>query len=180
MAEQQAAFQALLDLAHQSRSSAKGLPSQVDITPHWSGIGFELLGQLFVAPMGEVAELLEVPSATRLPGVKGWVKGVANVRGRLLPLYDLAGYFGESLSGQRKQYRILVLEKGDIYAGLLVDKVFGMQHMPVDCFTREHNFQHQACESYTDGCYQHNGSEWMVFSPERLTEDGSFLDVASI
>ncbi len=179
MAEQQEAFQALLDLALRSRSSAKGLPSQIDITPHWSGIGFELLGQLFLAPMGEVSELLEVPPSTRLPGVKGWVKGVSNVRGRLLPLYDLAGFLGETLSGQRKQYRVLVFEKDDLYAGLLVDRVFGMQHIPVDCFSHEHSFQHEACQTYTEGCYHHNDSEWMVFSPGRLAEDTNFLDVAN-
>ena len=38
-------------------------------------------GRLFVAPMGEVGEILHEPRYTLLPGVKSWVKGVANVRG---------------------------------------------------------------------------------------------------
>lgn len=134
-AQSQEAFQALVNLAMQSRRSAKGLPSQIDTQPHWSGIGFELLGRHFVAPMGEVSEMLEVPYYTRLPGVKPWVKGVANVRGRLLPVCDLAVFLGGRIQAPRKQQRILVLENQDLYTGLLVDRVLGMQHFPVDTYS---------------------------------------------
>lgn len=139
-AQSQEAFQALVNLATQSRRSAKGLPSQVDTKPHWSGIGFELLGRHFVAPMGEVSEMLEVPYYTRLPGVKPWVKGVANVRGRLLPVCDLAVFLGGRIQAPRKQQRILVLENQDLYTGLLVDRVLGMQHFPVDSYSPEEDY----------------------------------------
>src|SRR5690625_7034756 len=62
------AFDALLALADQATRHARGLPAQVDIQPHWSGIGFSLNGCPVVAPMGEIVELLPVPTATRLPG----------------------------------------------------------------------------------------------------------------
>src|SRR5690554_4659218 len=94
MSEQQSAFEMLTELARQSRAVARGLPAQIDARPQWSGIGFTLLGSHFVAPLDEVSEMLEVPSYTHLPGVKPWVRGVANVRGRLLPLFDLAAFCG--------------------------------------------------------------------------------------
>ncbi|TXH50876.1 MAG: chemotaxis protein CheW, partial [Cellvibrionales bacterium] len=34
------AFNKLLEVALNARRTAKGLPSQLDIKPHWSGIGF--------------------------------------------------------------------------------------------------------------------------------------------
>lgn len=173
----QAGFQALLNLAVQCRRHARGLPAQVDITPHWSGIGFELLGRRFVAPLGEVSEMLEVPPYTRLPGVQSWVKGVANVRGRLLPVCDLAVYLGDRLHSPRKQQRILILEDHDLYTGLLVEKVFGMQHFPVDSFGAAANSPVRA-EPYVDGCYRHQGLEWLVFSPARLAQDHNFLNAA--
>jgi twitching motility protein PilI len=45
-------FSHLVELARRSRAAARGLPAQVNITPHWSGIGFNLLGMRMVAPMG--------------------------------------------------------------------------------------------------------------------------------
>ncbi len=174
----QQAFQVLVNLAVQSRRTAKGLPAQVDITPHWSGIGFELLGRRFVAPMGEVSEMLEVPYYTRLPGVQPWVRGVANVRGRLLPVCDLAIFMGERIHSARKQQRILVVETEDLYTGLLVDQVFGMQHFPIDTFSPQLSYQHESMQGFSDGCYRVDGVEWTVFSPATLSGDAQFLNAA--
>ena len=71
MTESAQAFNKLLDIATHARRTAKGLPSQVDIKPHWSGVGFIMFGRRFVAPIGEVTEMLEVPHYTQLPGVHG-------------------------------------------------------------------------------------------------------------
>ncbi|NIB39614.1 chemotaxis protein CheW [Pseudomaricurvus alkylphenolicus] len=172
------AFQALLGLARQCRKSARGLPAQVDIKPHWSGIGFELLGRRFVAPMGEVTEMLEVPPYTRLPGVQPWVKGVSNVRGRLLPVCDLAAFFGERLTTGRKLQRILILENDELYTGLMVDRVFGMQHFPVDTYSDQVSSEHPA-SAFSRGCYRQDDVEWIVFSPALLSQDGQFLNAAS-
>lgn len=177
-ASQNDAYLALVELSRQSQVAARGLPAQVDITPHWSGIGFELLGQRFVAPMGEVSEMLETPVYARMPGVKSWVRGVANVRGRLLPIYDLAEFFGERLLGSRKQRRVLVLETDNVYSGLIVDQVFGMQHFPVDTFDEEARNAPEAVRRFVTGRYQNAGQEWVVFSPKLLEEDASFMNVA--
>jgi twitching motility protein PilI len=64
------AFSALVALAERSQQLALELPAKENAQTHWQGLGFSLLGQQFVAPMSEVAELLRVPAATRLPGVK--------------------------------------------------------------------------------------------------------------
>lgn len=179
MSEHQAAFQALLHLAQVSRKAARGLPAQADIRPHWSGIGFSLMGHYFVAPMGEVSEMLEVPSFTHLPGVQPWVKGVANVRGRLLPLFDLAIFFGDRLTSSRKQRRVLVLETQTLYSGLMVDQVFGMQHFPVDEYREEAGDDVQtSILPYLTGSYQLGGRQWSLFRPALLAEDPRFTNAA--
>ena len=97
------AFEVLANLAGLSRNAAAlALPAQVDVAPRWSGVGFSCLGFRFVVPMGQVSELMEVPSATRLPGVQNWVIGLSNVRGRLLPLFDLARFVGRSHQQSKK------------------------------------------------------------------------------
>jgi Chemotaxis signal transduction protein len=100
------AYQALTELVVKCRESARGLPAQRDSAPRWSGIGFSIMGQKFVAPMSHVAELMEVPGSTRLPGVHSWVIGLSNVRGRLLPLFDLPHFSVVSLPVAKKSSRI--------------------------------------------------------------------------
>lgn len=175
MSEQLTAFETLSQLAQSSRSVAKGLPAQIDARPQWSGIGFSLLGSHFVAPMGEVAEMLEVPGYTHLPGVQPWVRGVANVRGRLLPLFDFAAFFGGRLVGARKRRRILVLETDSFYSGLIVDQVFGMQHFPVDEYQAEHGQVVEAVQPFVQGGYEAVGEFWNIFRLSRLTEDPRFI-----
>lgn len=178
MSGQQAAFEALVDLAERSRASAKGLPAQADVRPHWSGIGFYLMGSYLVAPMGEVSEMLEIPSYTHLPGVQSWVRGVANVRGRLLPLFDLAAFFGERLTSGRKQRRILVLETETLYAGLMVDQVFGMQHFPMDEYREDKGPIADALKPFATGSYPQNDRQWSLFRPALLAEDPRFINAA--
>ena len=119
----QTPFQILLEIDQRCRALAAGLPSQQAAVQTWSGIGFRMGERLFVAPMGEVGEVLHEPRYTLLPGVKSWVKGVANVRGRLLPIMDLCGFFGNELSPLRKLRRVLVVDHQEIFAGLTVDDI---------------------------------------------------------
>jgi|TARA_B110000116_G_scaffold262294_1_gene267425 twitching motility protein PilI len=179
MSSSQQAYQTLVDLSRLCRRSSRGLPAQVDIRPHWSGVGFSLLGQFFVAPMGEVTEMLEVPSFTRLPGVMPWVKGVANVRGRLLPLFDMGNFFGGRLGGHRKQRRVLILESGDIYTGLEVDQVFGMKHFPIDTYSEQNDYASEAIKPFTQGSYELDGRRWALFSPAMLALDDRFANAAA-
>ena len=171
-------FAALLDIAQRSVDKAQGLPAQVDIRPHWSGVGFRLAGHRFVAPMSEVAEILAQPASTHLPGVQPWVLGVANVRGRLLPLIDLESFFGGTLGG-RKQRRVLALELGELYTGLIVSEVFGMQHIPVDCFSDQVPDGVEALSPFLAGSYQHNDTSWSVFSPFKLAQNAEFFNAAA-
>lgn len=161
------------------RSTAVGLPEQDNVADTWNGIGFSLLGVDFATSISEINGMLEVPSSTRLPSVKSWVKGVANVRGRLLPIYDLAGYFGGSLAGNQKQQRVLVIDRDQIYAGLCVDRVFEMQHFPVDAYVNEiPPGVPDAVMPFVQGSFKVGNKVWVVLHPLRLLEDDEFLNVA--
>ena len=89
-----------------------GLPAQKEIVETRKLVGFSVLGDNYVMPLNELSEVLDVPECTKLPRVKSWVRGLANVRGRLLPIIDLADFFGGSLAGAVRDRRVLVLEIG--------------------------------------------------------------------
>ena len=175
------AYRALKLLSQKSLQSAQQLPAQVDAVSQWSGIGFSLFGLYFLVSMSDFNEMLEVPSLTKLPGVKPWVRGLANVRGRLLPVFDLAAYFGRQLIGVKKQQRLLVLDKDHIYAGLWVDQVLGMQYCPTDSFTKQLPKELPTSLSpFVSGCFDHDDKVWGVFHPLRLLEKQDFLNAAMV
>ncbi len=178
MADNQTAYQLLVDLSRRSKAHAAGLPAQVEIKNHWSGIGFELMGRRYIASLAEVSEMLEVPEVTALPGVKAWVRGVSNVRGRLLPLFDMAVFFGGKLSAKRRLHRVLTVESDDIFGGLVVDQVFGIQHFPVDSYSQLVTQDLGGAAAFVDGCYEADGVEWAVFSPLKLSQSSDFVNAA--
>ncbi|KQZ86487.1 MULTISPECIES: chemotaxis protein CheW [unclassified Pseudomonas] len=178
MTESLTAFELLLQIDQRCRLLAADLPSQPTHQNSWSGIGFRLGECWYVAPMGEVSEVLHEPRFTQVPGVKPWVKGVANLRGRLLPIMDLCAFFGHELSVARRQRRVLVVEHEDVFAGLMVDEVFGLQH-----------FAHGSLEAvagdavsgpmaaFVEGCFE-GEQTWRVFSPFALARSQGFMNIA--
>ncbi|MDE1168495.1 MAG: chemotaxis protein CheW [Pseudomonas sp.] len=172
------AFEMLLDIDQRCRQLANELPSQEARLQTWSGIGFGLAGQWYVAPMGEVAEVLHEPHLTRMPGVKAWVLGVANLRGRLLPVMDLCGLFGQEPSSLRKQRRVLVVDHGDLFVGLLVDEVLGLQHFALHSLDLSPPaYLQEGTAPYIQGHF-HREQDWRVFSPLALVQAPGFINVA--
>ncbi|AMO69957.1 twitching motility protein PilI [gamma proteobacterium BDW918] len=173
-------FDYLVALSQRCQLGISGLPSGRDqVAANWSGVGF-LLGEHYcVAAMDDIAEVLTEPASTRLPGVKPWVRGVANVRGRLLPLIDLTAFLGEVRTTEQRQRRVLVIEKGDIYLGLIVDNVFGMQHFPVDQYRLDSVHASARLAKYAQGAYLHADRFWALFRPSQLINDTDFYTVAA-
>lgn len=169
-------FQLLLGLDERYRNRAAALPAQQENREVWSGIGFRIGDNYFVAPMNEVGEVLPEPRFTLLPGVKRWVRGLANVRGRLLPVMDLCGFLGLSLADNRKSRRVMVVEHQGLFAGLTVDEVLGMQHFEVESFEQAVGDIPDSVRPYVHGTFSRE-RDWVVFSPYILATDADFLDV---
>ncbi|MBQ0760749.1 MAG: twitching motility protein PilI [Zhongshania sp.] len=173
-------FDYLQSLGARCREGFTALPSARDkLAITWSGVGFRLGDQYCVTAMDDIAEVLTEPAVTRLPGVKPWVKGVANVRGRLLPLVDLTAFIGERIAVEQRHRRVLVIEKGEIYLGLIVDDVFGMQHFNAETYRLDCDVKDTHLANYVQGAYQHGQRQWLVFRPVQLIEDDNFYTVAA-
>ena len=82
-------------------------------------------GDRYALPMASVGEVGRPPSLTRVPGLPGWVAGVANWRGRVLAVLDLRPLVGAPAGELDRRGRVLVLSAGGLRAGLLVEQVVG-------------------------------------------------------
>jgi twitching motility protein PilI len=171
-------FALLQDIASRCRSHAAELPSRIEAVENWRGVGFILGGRRYVAPMSDVSEILTAPKLTQVPGVKHWVQGVANVRGRLVPVMDLAAFLGgRSVSGRNK--RTLIIEKGDLLNGLTVDAVLGMQYFPVESKQDSSALDvPEQAKAFISEAFLRDGELWPVFSFEQLANDQNYMDIA--
>ena len=163
-------FASLLALAERSQQITEELPSRENTQMLWAGLGFNLLGQRFGIPMNEVAETMRVPQVTRLPGVKDFVVGIGNVRGKLMAVLDLAVFFGEVSEFARSQRRVIAVEDEEQYFGFIIDESLGMQHFPSDAFDTTVDDIDDMFKPFVRGSYRVAGIQWPVLSLTALAE----------
>jgi chemotaxis signal transduction protein len=80
----------------------------------------------FAVAMDAVAEVVGVPRLTRVPDGPVWLAGVANWRGRVLPVLDLRPLVGVETTPLASTARLVVLAIGSVEAGVLADAVPGL------------------------------------------------------
>lgn len=168
----------LQEIEQRCHSAASGLPQQESAREEWLGVGFRLGESRLVTPLGEVVEILHPPQITRVPGTKSWVEGIANVRGNLLPVMDLAAYLRGTPVAERKAARILVLSHDDVFAGLVVDEVLGLYHFVADHKRPAPPGLDESVAPYITGAFDGDDGVWPVFSLHRVAETPEFMQVA--
>lgn len=172
-------FELLRELERRGKVAlAGGSIAGTDVT-EWVGIGFRLGAEQFLMARQEVREVLMVPSSlTRVPGARAWVKGLANVRGHLLPIVDLRAFLGAGAGGTGRTARVLVLNDGEYPVGLLVDEVYGFRRF----LDREHEPEGPEtlirCDRFLAGAFRRSDEVWPVFSSVRLLASEDFSRAA--
>jgi len=169
-------FTLISGVASRFSQSAYGLPAQKQIAETRKLISFRLLDQDYLVPLSEVNEILELPECTKLPRVRSWVTGLANVRGRLLPIINFAAFLGGNLTSSLRDRRVLVLDINNVYVGIIVDTVQGIKSLPVDLHQTSPGEGPMA--SFTDGSFIGEGQTLPLFCARKLIENEQFMHVA--
>ena len=86
-------------------------------------ISFEVAGQLFGLDITAIREIRAWSPVTRMPGVPAYVAGMANLRGSILPVIDLAARLGWDHAKASERHAIIVVQIGDNSCGLIVESV---------------------------------------------------------
>ena len=173
-------FELLKELEKRSRSVTANSVAEAATGQEWVGVAFRMGGETFLAAREETREVLGYPAAvTRIPGAKSWVKGLANVRGALMPMLDLRQFLGSGATATGRNTRIVVVNHRDIPAGLVVDEVLGFRRFAETEFNAEAPPTVIRCDSYLAGAFRRGGEVWPVLSLKNLVESQSFLQAAS-
>ena len=160
------------------RGCEVGLPPNTEESSEWSGIAFRLGHNKLIAPLDDVVEILDYPQLSIVPLTQPWVRGIANVRGNLLPVIDLNGFLGNELPRVTHKTRILVINFNDMYSGLVVDEVLGLRHFLENELTEEVGSVDDELLPYMRNGFRRGDKVWGVFSLLSLFESPLFLQVA--
>jgi twitching motility protein PilI len=173
-------FELLKELERRSRTVAAVNPPDAAAGREWVGVACRMGGETFLIAREETREVLGYPAViTRIPGAKSWVRGLANVRGSLLPMLDLRQFLGSGSTTPGRNTRVVVVNHREIPAGLIVDEVLGFRRFAESEFNAEAPPTVIRCDTYLAGAFRRGGEVWPVLSLKSLVESQSFLQAAS-
>lgn len=134
---------------------------------HISTLGVQIGDQNWLVRMSDIAEVLPLPALTHVPLTKSWFVGIANIRGNLYSISDLAAFngLGDTVRGQSNRV-LLLAEKYAFKAGLLVTRVFGLRDSSV---WRETGLGGQLLDE--------RGQTWHQLNVDELVQRPDFLEI---
>jgi purine-binding chemotaxis protein CheW len=84
-------------------------------------IVFALGKEEYGVEVEKVRTIERMPPLTRVPKTPGFVKGVINLRGVVIPVIDLRGRFGLEEKEFSESTRVIIVAVGDLEVGMIVD-----------------------------------------------------------
>jgi purine-binding chemotaxis protein CheW len=95
---------------------------------------FLLGGEMFAIGILNIKEIIEYGALTTVPMMPGFIRGVINLRGRVVPVVDLSARFGRQSTEVNRRTCIVIIEvaaegeKHDV--GIVVDAVSEVLEIP--------------------------------------------------
>lgn len=173
-------YNILLDIERRSLDVGADLPREEKEKPVWSGMAFSVGNYRFLASLHDVHEVLDCPPIAHIPRTKKWLKGISNVRGRLLPVIDLEIYLGGIERPIHGNSQILVVQYGALSACLLVGTVWGQQNFMDEDSCSFPDIEMDSIKEYLlPTAYRNQEGTWFIFDIRKLVTSPKFMQVVS-
>ncbi|HEU5169657.1 MAG TPA: chemotaxis protein CheW [Gemmatimonadales bacterium] len=154
-------------------AQAQAEPAAAAPDPQLHLIAFRLDREEYGVPVATVREVSRVGDITRVPQAPAHIRGVTNLRGRILPVYEIRTRLGLEPLAPGPKARVVVAEVHGRVLGLLVDAVAQVLKVPADCVVAPPEETRSAQADYVTGVAQLDGRLIILLDLERMLQPGS-------
>jgi purine-binding chemotaxis protein CheW len=84
---------------------------------------FSLGEEEYALPIEAVHEIIRYTEPRSVASSVGWIRGVISLRGKIIPVYDLAARLGQGHRAEGEDQKIVIVETATDMAGVVVDDV---------------------------------------------------------
>lgn len=131
-------------------------------------IAFRIGEQEFCVDIMSVREIRGWTPATPLPRAPGYMKGVINLRGAVLPIIDLGARFGLRTSEPSERHVIMVAHIGGRMVGLLVDAVSDIIQLTDEALQPTPDVASDQVKSFVKGLFALDGRLISLIELDRI------------
>jgi twitching motility protein PilI len=135
-------------------------------------LGVQVGADVWLVRLEEAGEVIPVPPIAHVPLTRNWFRGLANIRGNLFNVVDLAAFQGGEPTTLTPDSRLLLIaERFHMNAALLVNRMLGLRNLQ--------HFQPEAggtVRTWESGRYtDRDGQVWRELNMNELVFNDEFL-----
>ena len=130
------------DISHTSQPAA----SEEDAAKTRSLLVFHLGDRSYGLAVEHVVQIIAMVKLTPVPQADQMVEGVANIRGKIIPVLSARRHLGLPMVAPQLYTPIILLNAGDRMIGLIVDEVADVVRLPANQMTRPDSLLPQDAE----------------------------------
>ena len=148
-----------------------------------SWLAVETAGSRFLFPLAQSGEIFPFASAQPVPYTQAWFLGVANLRGGLYGVVDLASFVGGRAptlrsDATRAESRLVALNSLlEVNCALLIDRLAGLRKL--DAFSSSSEPPEGSPGYFGSGYTDANGAYWQEINLQALSQQPQFLSIAA-
>lgn len=91
---------------------------------------FKIENESFGIDILYVTEIIGIQKITEVPELPDYIKGIINLRGKIIPVMDIRIRFGKAVREYDERTCIIVVDIGEVSIGLIVDRVSEVVDIP--------------------------------------------------
>lgn len=153
-----------------TRLVATGVAQQVETAQY---LTFMLMGNTYALSIMNIKEIIQFGELTTVPMMPGFVRGVINLRGRVVPVIDLAARFGLGLTSVARRTSIVLVELPQAddeiqQLGIMVDAVNEVVDIGAKDIEPPPSFGAQVRPDFISGMAKQNGKFIVVLKLEQV------------
>ena len=142
-------------------------------------LSFLLGNDVFALPIRYVTEIVGIQPITGVPEVPAYVKGIINLRGRIIPVIDMRLKFGAKPIPYDGRTCIIVADVSGVLAGLIVDHVSEVVSIPDEDIVPPPDISADAKNRYISGIGKVGGEIRLVLDCGKLLNQAESVNMPS-
>ncbi len=133
---------------------------------------FEVQSEEYAVNIAYVVEIVGMQRISEVPDVPEFIKGVINLRGKVIPVMDMRLRFGLPWHEYGERTTIIVMEMDDVPTGLVVDRVTDVLTMSPDSVAPPRHWKSDGDDSVVKGLGKREDGVSIILDVPRLLSAG--------
>ncbi|MCC2635466.1 MAG: pilI [Ramlibacter sp.] len=146
-------------------------------------LAVEAAGRNYLFPLTQAGEIFPYAATQAVPYTQGWFLGVANLRGGLFGVVDLASYVSGQPPAQRSdagraESRLVALNSLlEVNCALLIDRLAGLRN--TEAFVASGAAPDGSPDYFGSGYTDASGAYWQEINLQTLSQQPQFLSISA-